>query len=170
MFIDTSPLCLSGDRIPVGARFSTRPDRPWGPPSLLYNGYRLFPGGKERPGRDTDPSPTSSAVGHERVELYLYSPYGPYGLYRASVPVQGWPLPSRCLVLNKLHLFSVELSRQLFSVKIGVKYLTLSNITPGHCLGTSHGSLLVIPCHKLCLLHCFHMLKTTRLRKLTLLP
>jgi hypothetical protein len=26
--------------------FHTRPDRPWGPPSLLYNGYRLFPGGK----------------------------------------------------------------------------------------------------------------------------
>jgi hypothetical protein len=26
--------------------------------------------------------------GHERVELYLYSSYGPYGLYRASVPVQ----------------------------------------------------------------------------------
>jgi hypothetical protein len=23
------------------------------------------------------------------VELYLYSPYGPYGLYRTSVPVQG---------------------------------------------------------------------------------
>ena len=33
------------------------PDRPWGPPSLLYNGYRVFPGGKERPGRDADPSP-----------------------------------------------------------------------------------------------------------------
>jgi hypothetical protein len=31
--------------------------------------------------------------GHERVELYLYSPYGPYGLYRASVPVQGRTLP-----------------------------------------------------------------------------
>ena len=46
-------------------------------------------GGKERPGRDADPSPPSSAVGHERVELYLYSPYGPWGLYRASVPVQG---------------------------------------------------------------------------------
>jgi hypothetical protein len=26
--------------------FRTRPDRPWGPPSLLYNGYRVFPGGK----------------------------------------------------------------------------------------------------------------------------
>jgi hypothetical protein len=66
--------------------------------------------GKERPGRDADSSPPSSAVGHERVELYLYflwavrpvqslsactvelylySPYGLYGLYRASVPVQG---------------------------------------------------------------------------------
>ena len=59
----------------------------------LYNGYRVFPGGKERPGREADPSPPSSAVGHERVELYLYSPFGPYSLYRASVPVQGWPLP-----------------------------------------------------------------------------
>jgi len=56
-------------------------------------GNGSFPGGKERPGRDADPSPTSSAVGHERVELYLYSPYGPYGLNRASVPVQRWPLP-----------------------------------------------------------------------------
>ena len=29
----------SGDRIPVGGEiFRTRPDRPWGPPSLLYVG------------------------------------------------------------------------------------------------------------------------------------
>jgi hypothetical protein len=34
----------------------------WGPPRLLYNGYRVFPGGKERPGRDADPSPLFSAV------------------------------------------------------------------------------------------------------------
>ena len=33
-----------------------------GPPSLLYNGHRVFPGGKERPGRDADPSLPSSAV------------------------------------------------------------------------------------------------------------
>jgi hypothetical protein len=32
-------------------------DRLWGPPSLLYNGYR----GKARPGRDADHSPPSSA-------------------------------------------------------------------------------------------------------------
>ena len=75
-----------------GEIFRTCPDRPWGPPSLLYNGYQVFPRGKERPGRDADPLPPSSAVGHERVELYLYSPYGPYGLYRASVPLQGCTL------------------------------------------------------------------------------
>jgi hypothetical protein len=30
---------------------------------------------------------------HLTEELYLYSPYGLYGLYRASVPVQGCTLP-----------------------------------------------------------------------------
>jgi hypothetical protein len=59
-----------------GDFFRTCPDRPWGPTNLLYNGYQVFPGGKERSGRDADPSPPSSAVGHERVELYLYSPMG----------------------------------------------------------------------------------------------
>ena len=29
---------------PGGARFSTRLDRPWGPPSFLYNEYSAFPG------------------------------------------------------------------------------------------------------------------------------
>jgi hypothetical protein len=83
----------SGDRIPVGGEiFRTCPDWPWGPPSLLYSGYRVFSRGKEWPGRDADPSPPSRAVGHERVKLYLYSLYGPYGLYRASVSAQGWPL------------------------------------------------------------------------------
>jgi hypothetical protein len=51
----------SGDRIPVGARFFARPDRPWGPTSLLYNGYRVFLGGKVQPGRAADHSPSSSA-------------------------------------------------------------------------------------------------------------
>jgi len=41
-----------------GARFSVPVQTgPWGPPSLLYNAYRVFPGGKERLGRDADPSP-----------------------------------------------------------------------------------------------------------------
>ena len=45
-----------------GQIFRTRLDRPWGPPSLPYNGYRVFPGDKERPGCDADPSLPSSAV------------------------------------------------------------------------------------------------------------
>jgi len=54
----------SGNRIPVGGGeiFRTYPDQPWGPPSLLYNGYRVFPGGKEQPGHDADPSPPSSTM------------------------------------------------------------------------------------------------------------
>ena len=49
-----------------GEIFRTSPDRPWGPPSLLYNGCRVFAGGKERAGRDADPSfPSSSVVKKE---------------------------------------------------------------------------------------------------------
>jgi hypothetical protein len=45
-----------------GENFCVCPDRPWGPLSLLYNGYWVFPGGKEWPRRDSDPSPPSSAM------------------------------------------------------------------------------------------------------------
>jgi hypothetical protein len=64
-----------------------------GPTQPSVQWYPVFPGGKEWPGHDADPSPLSSAVGHERVQLYLYSPCGPYGLYRDSVPEQGCSLP-----------------------------------------------------------------------------
>ena len=40
-----------------GEIFRTCPDRPWGPPSLLYNVYRVFPGDKKRPGREANPHP-----------------------------------------------------------------------------------------------------------------
>ena len=80
----------AGDRIPVEARFSAPVlTGPGAHPASCTMGTGSFPGGKERPGRDAVSSPPSSAVGQERVVLYLYSPYGPYGLYRASVPVQG---------------------------------------------------------------------------------
>ena len=39
---------------------------------IVY-GYRVFPRGKVRPGRDADPLLPSSAEVKNRVELYLYS-------------------------------------------------------------------------------------------------
>jgi hypothetical protein len=58
-----------------GSRFSTLLQTgPEAHPSFLYNGYRVFPGGKIRPGREADPSTPSSAEVKNRVELYLYSP------------------------------------------------------------------------------------------------
>jgi hypothetical protein len=73
--------------------FRTRSDWSCGPPSFLYNGYRIcFPGVK-RPGRGVGHSRPSSAEVKERVELYLYSPCGP-----------SWPVLRRTLLLLLLLL------------------------------------------------------------------
>ena len=58
-----------------------RPDRLWEPPSLLYNGYWVFPGGKVRPGSAADYSPPSSAV---VMEEYSYTSTHPLGHNRAG--------------------------------------------------------------------------------------
>ena len=59
-----------GDKI-----FRTCPDRSWGPPRLLYNGYRVFPRVKW-PGRAADYPPLYSDEVEGRVELYIYSTSG----------------------------------------------------------------------------------------------
>ena len=49
---------LSGDRIPVGLEiFRKPPDRSWGPPSLLYNGYSVFLRGESGRGMVLIPHP-----------------------------------------------------------------------------------------------------------------
>jgi hypothetical protein len=57
----TTGWTVRGSKPGEGEIYRTCPDRPWGPPRLLYSGYRVFPGGKVRPGLDADHSPTSSA-------------------------------------------------------------------------------------------------------------
>jgi hypothetical protein len=47
---------VRGSNLGGGEIFRTRPDRPWGLPSLPNNGYRVFPGVK-RPGRGIDHPP-----------------------------------------------------------------------------------------------------------------
>ena len=56
-----------------GKIFRTCTDRPWGPPSFLYNGYRAFPGDKQRTRRNSDTSPPSSAV-VIKEQSYTFTP------------------------------------------------------------------------------------------------
>ena len=51
-----------------------------------------------------------------RVELYLYSPYEPYGLYRDSVPVQRL---SACTV--ELYLYSLYGQYGLYRASVPVQ-------------------------------------------------
>ena len=67
----------SGDRLPVGARFSAPVQTgPGAHPASSTMGTGSFPGVKW-PGRGVDHPPTSSAEVKVRVELYLYTPSGP---------------------------------------------------------------------------------------------
>jgi hypothetical protein len=67
----------SGDRITVGARFYTPVQTgPEAHPGSCTMDTGSFPGVK-RPGRGVDHPPPFSADVKERVELYLYSAYGP---------------------------------------------------------------------------------------------
>jgi hypothetical protein len=60
-----------------GGRDFPRPSRPaLGPPSLLYNGYRVFHAVKAAGAWRWPPTPSSTEV-KERIELYLYSTSGP---------------------------------------------------------------------------------------------
>ena len=65
----------SGDRIPVGSRFSAPAQTCLGAHPASYTmGTGSLPGLK-RPGRGADPPPYSTEV-KERVELFFYSPFG----------------------------------------------------------------------------------------------
>jgi hypothetical protein len=50
-----------------------------GPTQPMYNRYRVFSGGKERPGRDADPTPPSSTVVMNEQSYTSTSPMGRTG-------------------------------------------------------------------------------------------
>jgi hypothetical protein len=55
-----------------GRGFRTSPGRPWGPPSLIRNGYQFIPGGKRGPGHGNNRPPRSSAEVKYRTLSSIY--------------------------------------------------------------------------------------------------
>jgi hypothetical protein len=97
----------------------TRPNRPWGLPNFLYNGYRVsLSGGKAASAWRWLPTPSSADV-KEREQLYLYSPSGPTWPILWWTDIQ-WPtfrenlsvLSSRIKQLNKIPLAAWRWGRQ----------------------------------------------------------
>jgi hypothetical protein len=75
---------VRGSNLGGGEIFRTRQDRPWVPPSFLYNGYRVFPGGKTAGEWRWPPTPSNTEV-KERVDLYFYSPSGSSWLFYSEL-------------------------------------------------------------------------------------
>jgi hypothetical protein len=96
-------------RVPVGSRIFSCPRRPhrfWGPPNLLYNGYRrLFPWGVKRPGCEADhSSPTSAEV--KKMWIYISTPPYAFMAYCLISQTQG----QLYLYLICYHVFPAALS------------------------------------------------------------
>jgi len=84
----------------VRARFSAHfQTGPGAHPASCTMGTGSFSGVKS--GRGVTLSPHPLLVPWSRTGRAIpLLPYGPYGLYRASVPVQGWPLPLHIPVIT----------------------------------------------------------------------
>ena len=77
----------------MGARFSASVQTgPGAHPASCTMGTGSLAGVKSGRGVTLTPHPLL-VPWSRKSELYLYSPYGPYGLYRVSVPVQGCTSP-----------------------------------------------------------------------------
>jgi len=94
--------------------FHTRPNRPWSPPSLLYNGYRFFPEGKAAGAWLWPPTPSIAEV-KERVEIYIYS---------VSVPSR--PVLGRTLLL--VSVFGTNASKRMINVNVIFELAFVSNV------------------------------------------
>jgi hypothetical protein len=108
----------SGDRIPVGVRFS----------APVQTGPGAYPAsctmgtGVKRPGHGVDHPPPTSAEVEERVELYLYSPCGLSWLvgWTLALPTMFW-----CLVKTTTGFFHLKLNF-LFSLRTHIHKFSVS--------------------------------------------
>jgi hypothetical protein len=100
-----------------GQVFRTRPDRPWDPPTLPYNGYRVPFSWVKRQGRGVNHPAASSAEVKERVELCLRSLSGP-----------SWPVLERTLPFS----FSFRLDVMQFNFRCRTRLPVM--LTSIHCV------------------------------------
>jgi hypothetical protein len=107
-------LGLSGDQIPVGARFFAAVQTSRGAHPASYTlGTRSLSRGVKCLGHGVDHPPPSSARVKERVELYLYSPSG------SSWLVLGRTLPFTYVSVGSINIEIVTMEMQqciLFSI------------------------------------------------------
>jgi hypothetical protein len=113
---------------PVGGEiFRIHPDQPWGPPSLLYNGYWVFPGGNAAGAWRWPPTPFWCR-GWEWVKQYLCSPSRPLVVcYTFTFTLLSFVTSfhfALCSWLSWLRfsVFSLSLSRQM-----PLQYLSLDH-------------------------------------------
>jgi len=105
----------SGDRIPVGgARFSAPVQAgPGAHTASCTMGTGSFPGVKSGRGVTLTPQPLLVPWSRKGRAIPLLS-YGPYGLYRASVPVQGCTLPLHKVIKMTPQLPPIKLRKQYY--------------------------------------------------------
>ena len=81
----------------------------------MYNGYRVFPGGKERPGRDADHSSPSSAVVKKEYSYTSTPPMGrtvctePQCLYKGALFFKAGNLTSFIIFKWNISVVQVKL-------------------------------------------------------------
>ena len=110
-----------------GEIFCTCSDRPWGPPSLLCNRYRLLLGGKERPWAWRWPlTPSSAAV--KKEQSYTSTPsMGNTACTELQFLYNGAPLP---LPIPLLPLWAVQPVQSLSACTTVHLYLYLYLYSP----------------------------------------
>jgi hypothetical protein len=106
-----------GFRLTVGSRIFTspcRPDRLWGPPNLLHNGYR-GPGVK-RPGREADHSHQTSAE-VKKMWIYIWATYDT--ITRARARARMSTRLSHRMILSFLIMLNAENVHIAMSLLVG---------------------------------------------------
>jgi hypothetical protein len=103
-------------KIPVeGEIFRTCPDRSWGPPSLLFNGYRVFPGVKSGRGVTLTPHPLLVPWSWKGTAIPLLHLW-------AVRPVQSL---SACTRVHITFIFTSTCGKQMLWILtcVGIRYL-----------------------------------------------